>query len=89
MDEDDFYRKYGDRLMDRDFRKKLLRRIWKDAAKFPRLKAALIRAGVPPQDAPRERLLPHATAKAKTQADPLTAELRRYTHPISFIQRHN
>ena len=46
MDEDDFYRKYGDRLMDRDFRKKLLRRIWKDAAKFPRLKAALIRAGV-------------------------------------------
>ena len=47
MDEDDFYRKYGDRLMDREFRKKLLRRIWKDAAKFPRLKAALIRAGVP------------------------------------------
>ena len=47
MDEDELYRKYGHLVRDREFMKSLLRRIWKDAEKIPRLKKALIEAGVP------------------------------------------
>ena len=54
MDEDELYRKYGHLLRDSEFMKSLLRRIWRDAEKFPRLKKALIEAGVP-RRFPREK----------------------------------
>ena len=78
MDEDELSRKYGHLLRDSEFMKSLLRAIWRDAEKFPRLKRALMEAGVPRRSPQRERLLSHQPTKAQTQADPRTYEERDF-----------